>query len=185
MTTFTWIALVVIFIAVLLTLILTNIRDSNKRLNNALLIFYFAVSMWIVAGLGGVFSQVYSTISQAQIESRSSTTTQRGRVTTRGKKNQNGHYTLIWWGLVILSGVYVIRRPEWAGMVVDGLGAWKGKDLDRGREMLIQYAISNPEDRDWVQSFLIEIETKRVEKESDKPEEDHDLEIVPPDIIPK
>tara|TARA_Y100001973_G_scaffold104152_1_gene173216 strand:- start:542 stop:1078 length:537 start_codon:yes stop_codon:yes gene_type:complete len=173
-----WAIIVCVFLCVLIALIRLRIKDSKKRYNNALLIFYLAVALWISAGIGGIFTQVHSNISQIQNKAQPLGVSKRPS-RNRPSSSPNDHYDLILWGLIVLGGVYVIRRPEWAGMLVDGLAAWKGKDLDRSREMLIQHAISNPKDREWVQKFLVDIETKRTEKEPEEPE------IMPLDVIPK
>ena len=172
----TLILFLVFFLAIFLSLIFVEVKD---RKNNALLIYYFAISLWIAAGAGGVFSQVYTTVNPAK------TTTKTSRKSTRTALGglSVGHYSLILYGLLITSGVYVVRRPEWAGFIIDGLGALKGKDIDRVREMLVQHAISNPKDRRWVKAFLIDIETKRSKTIKEDPKDD--IEIVPPDIIPK
>lgn len=161
--------LIAIFTIIFLGLLFLKTKDSSGKPNNALLIFYLAVSLWITAGLGGIYNQIYP--------SREASLGASKRISkSRPISKHSGHYNLILWGLILCSGVYVVRRPEWAGMIIDGIAAWRGKDLDRSKEMLIQHALLNPEDRDFVRELLIELSIKRVEKELDDPI------IIPPDV---
>lgn len=160
---FFYIAFFLIFVGIFLTLLFLETKDSRGKANNALLIYYFGVAIWATTCLSGVFYQVYSIVDYKP-QANKIESTRRSTRSSRLSKNKprvNSHYNLVFWGLIIVGGIYVVRRPEWAGMFIDGIGAFKGKDLDRSKEMLITHAIHNPEDRHWAQGLLLALEGKQ------------------------
>lgn len=148
-------------------LIFAKVRDSARRLNNALLMFYLAVSVWVTAGIGGVYYSIYKA---PLVKAVSKQFLMRG---------SSFPYDFILIGMAILGVVYVIRRPEWTRPLIEWTGAWKSKDIDKTRELLILHGIAKPEDREWVATML-----KEKPKKGEKNVNSNKVEI-PKEIKPK
>lgn len=152
---FTLLAYTGLFILVLVLLIFTTTEDSAGRPNNVLLIYYVAVALWVVGCMGGVVSQFVSAWAQLQTAIQVTSVRSAGRIPSMQWHQHTSHYSVIVWGLVLNGIIYVMRRPEWARMIIDGISAWK-KERSKAyaQEMLVQHAIHHPEDREWVEKAL-------------------------------
>ena len=137
-----------------LTLLLTGllaivrVKDSAGRVNNVLLMHYLAIAIWAVTCIGSI-------VSDLQRPPFQKSTSIRKRVRSLTPLSGSKHHNTVLWGLIIISITYVLRRPEWARMIIDAIRAWsKQKSDNYVKEMLAQHAIFNPEDRYWVERFV-------------------------------
>jgi len=144
-----WIIIIILFLSSVLALIKIKVKDSSRKINNALLMFYFSVAIWMTASIAGIYTIVKMPTSNSKTK-------------TYSLKTHKEPYSFILMGMLILGSIYVVRRREWAEMFIEGIGAWKGKDLKEKEELLLQHALLHPEDREWIEKVLLILHDKEV-----------------------
>ncbi len=151
------IGVISVFLLLLIGLVLAWARDSAGRKNNVLLIYYTTVAIWGTACIGGIVVDLKAVTAKrsVSVQSRSKSRTRMLKAAGSGSLPVGGHYGVVLWGMIINSVIYVLRRPEWARMIIDAIRAWsKGRAQKYWMEMLIQQGIHHPEDREWTKEMV-------------------------------
>jgi heme/copper-type cytochrome/quinol oxidase subunit 4 len=156
--------LIVLAIFVITLLLVMFVRTKNKSgyaKNSNPFIFRLAVAIWATAAIMDI---AYNTSSPPVMEAKTQRVIYERRV----------NVSFILSGLLVLAAVYVMGKQEWARLTVDAIGAWKGKDIDNSTETLIEHALKNKSDRE----FVLEVLRIKHGKEQAKPSNLDKLEVV-------